>query len=308
MRASLGIAMAGVVAAGCMASTVATASSRPPTRAADIVPARFVAVTPLAPTRLAVYSARTDRLVKHLTAPMPGGGVVSPELSADASTVVFTRGQGSCASTIDTVPANGGREHVLIPMVGMGSRAIVASNASYSADGEYLIYLTIRCSAPIDKTVHVRNLHTHRTLTGPGSLGDPAVLIHHDDQVVFLSNNGLVALRLPSLRSAVHAAPPGCRYQALTGTETELVALLQCGSRDALSIVSISLRSFDVTGTLLRLGSCLAGEDISLGATGALRHAGGDLPGMPATRPASGRLPDPDSPRPQDHGPALRPL
>jgi len=124
--------------------------------------------------------------------------------------------------------------------------------------------LTIRCSAPIDETVHVRNLHAYRTLTGPGSLGDPAVLIHHDDQVVFLSNNGLVALRLPSLRSAVHAAPPGCRYQALTGTETELVALLQCGSRDALSIVSISLRSFDVTGTLLRLGSCLAGEDISL--------------------------------------------
>ncbi len=43
-----------------------------------------------------------------------------------------------------------------------------------------------------------------------------------------------------------------------------LDALLQCGPGHELSLVAISPRTFTVTRTLIRLGSCLGGETISL--------------------------------------------
>jgi hypothetical protein len=121
--------------------------------------------------------------------------------------------------------------------------------------------------------LHIRDLGTGRELTGAGVLGDAdAVFLDHDSEVVFdaamtgTGGTGLEVLRMPSMAVTAYPAPRGCRYQALAGTqtETELDALLQCGPGHELSAVAISPRTFTVTRTLIRLGSCRGGETISL--------------------------------------------
>jgi hypothetical protein len=219
---------------------------------------------------VAVYSATDGHLIRKLTVPMPGGGLGDPRLSPDGRTVIFSRGQGSCAQTIDTVPFRGGREQVLVPMTGTGNNAIIPGDPSYSADGRYLIYDTVPCGPSGHALLHIRDLGTGRELTRAGFLGDAdSVFLDHDSEVVFHATmagtgTGLEVLRMPSMAVTSHPAPRGCRYQALAATETELDALLQCGPSHKLSVVAISPRTFTVTGTLIRLGSCLGGETISL--------------------------------------------
>ncbi|HEY6314763.1 MAG TPA: hypothetical protein VIY52_28730 [Streptosporangiaceae bacterium] len=229
----------------------------PASTATGPFPATFVGIsTGATGGRLAVHSAANGRVLKYLTAAEPGGGPGLPSLSADG-TVIFQRGTGSCAATIDAVPAGGGPERVLIPMVGRGNQAIMPGLPSSSADGRYLSYLTARCSAPLDETVHLRNLHTGRELTGPGWVGPDAVFLDNDQQVVSVSGSVVAVLRVPSLTTRTYAAPRGCRYGSLAGTSTELLATLDCGARNALSVVAISPRTFAVTRTLIRLGTCL---------------------------------------------------
>jgi hypothetical protein len=222
---------------------------------------------------VAVYSATDGHLIRKLTVPMPGGGPGGPRLSPDGRTVIFARGQGSCARTIDTVPFRGGREQVLVPMTGTGDYAIIPGDPSYSADGRYLIYDTVPCGPSGHALLHIRDLGTGRELTGAGVLGDAdAVFLDHDSEVVFdaamtgTGGTGLEVLRMPSMAVTAYPALRGCRYQALAGTqtETELDALLQCGPGHELSVVAISPRTFTVTRTLIRLGSCRGGETISL--------------------------------------------
>jgi hypothetical protein len=222
---------------------------------------------------VAVYSAADGDLIRKLTVPMPGGGPGGPRLSPDGRAVIFARGQGSCARTIDTVPFRGGREQVLVPMTGTGDNAIIPGDPSYSADGRYLIYDTVPCGPSGHALLHIRDLGTGRELTGAGVLGDAdAVFLDHDSEVVFdaamtgTGGTGLEVLRMPSMAVTAYPAPRGCRYQALAGTqtETELDALLQCGPGHELSAVAISPRTFTVTRTLIRLGSCRGGETISL--------------------------------------------
>jgi hypothetical protein len=67
-------------------------------------------------------------------------------------------------------------------------------------------------------------------------------------------------LRVPSPTTRTYAAPRGCRYGSLAGTTAELFATLDCRARDALSVVAISPRTFAVTRTLIRLGTCLGGS------------------------------------------------
>jgi len=220
---------------------------------------------------VAVYSAADGHLIRKLTVPMPGGGPGGPRLSPDGRTVIFSRGQGSCARTIDTVPFRGGREQVLVPMTGTGDYAIIPGDPSYSADGRYLIYDTVPCGPSGHALLHIRDLGTGRELTGAGVLGDAdAVFLDHDSEVVFdaamtgTGGTGLEVLRMPSMAVTAYPVPRGCRYQALAGTGTGLDALLQCGPGHELSVVAISPRTFIVTRTLIRLGSCLGGETISL--------------------------------------------
>jgi hypothetical protein len=257
-----------LMAAGCSGSAAADTTAGPATTdvTAAGFPAAFVGVSSDAGTSdvVAVYSATDGHLIRKLTVPMPGGGPFDPRLSPDGRTVIFGRGQGSCAQTIDTVPFRGGREQVLVPMTGTGNNAIIPGDPSYSSDGRYLIYDTLPCDPSGHALLHIRDLSTGRELTRAGFLGDAdSVFLDHDSEVVF-AGSGLEVLRMPSMAVTSYPVPPGCRYQALAGTETELDALLQCGPAHELSVVAISPRTFRVTRTLIRLGSCLGGETISL--------------------------------------------
>ena len=271
-----------LMATGCSgpaatATTPATATATTPATAGGTgagFPADFIGVSSAATAVMAVvavYSAADGRLIRKLTVPMPGGGPGGPRLSRDGRTVIFSRGQGSCAQTIDTVPFRGGREQVLIPMTGTGNNAINPGDPSYGADGRYLIYDTVPCNPSEQALLHIRDLSTGRELTRAGFLGvADSVFLDHDSEVVIAGAGlevltaGLEVLRMPSMAVTAYPAPRGCRYPALAGTETELVALMQCGPGRELSVVAISPRTFTATQTLIRLGSCLGGETISL--------------------------------------------
>jgi len=282
-----------LLAMGCSGSTATAPRAAPPATAAAPAtvmtstpatagvtaagfPADFIGVswaTTATMAVVAVYSTADGHLIRTLTVPMPGGGLGDPRLSPDGRTVIFSRGQGSCAQTIDMVPFRGGREQVLVPMTGTGNNAINPGGPSYSADGRYLIYDTVPCGPSGHALLRIRDLSTGRELTGAGVLGDAdSIFLDHDSEVVFdaamtgTGGTGLEVLRMPSMAVTAYQAPRGCRYQALAGTETEteLDALLQCGPGHELSVVAVSPRTFTVTRTLIRLGSCLGGETISL--------------------------------------------
>jgi len=252
-------AAAATTAAGSKTAVHVSGAEAPASTAAGSFPATFIGVS-TAGSRLAVYSAANGRVLKYLTPASPGVGRVSGlELSADGGTVVFGIFGGTCTAYIDTVPADGGAVRVLIPP----AHGAIPFDASYSADGRYLIYGTVvPCPPPYryPTMIHVRNLRTGHELAGPGALPSDAVFVNDDRQVVFVNGAGLTVLQLPSLRARAYPAPPGCRYQGLAGTETELAGLLQCGARDALSVVAVSPATFAVTRTLIRLGTCLGGS------------------------------------------------
>jgi hypothetical protein len=249
-------AAAATTAAASKTAVHGSGAAVPAGTAAGSFPATFIGIS--TGRRLAVYSAANGRLLKYLTAAEPGGPPEDPELSADGGTVVFVRFGGTCTGYIDTVPAGGGAERVLIPPTPADG---IPFAASYSADGMYLIYATVvPCSSPYTKMIHVRNLRTGPELAGRGALDWDAVFVNDDRQVVSGNHAGLTVLQLPSLRARAYPAPRGCRYQGLAGTETELAGLLQCGARDALSVVAISPATFAVTRTLIRLGTCLGGS------------------------------------------------
>ena len=249
-------ATAATTAAASKTAVHVSGAEVPAGAATGSFPATFIGIS--TGSRLAVYSAANGRVLKYLTAAEPGvGRLAGPELSADGGTVVFVLYGGTCTDYIDTVPAGGGAERVLIPP----ADGDIPFAASYSADGTYLIYATVDpCSPPYPKMIHVRNLRTGHELAGPVALGWDAVFVNDDRQVVFGNDAGLTVLQLPSLRARAYPAPPGCRYQGLAGTETELDGLLQCGARDALSVVAVSPATFAVTRTLIRLGTCLGGS------------------------------------------------
>jgi hypothetical protein len=235
-------------------------------------PASFVGLSaPHSPQsaagRLAAYSTANGKRLRFLTAQEPGGGAFNPVLSADGLTVAFERGAGSCAATIDAVPAEGGRETVLIPMKFSGSRPMVPSSPAYSADGRYLGYLTTGCSVSSDDVIHVRNLRTGHELTGRGYLPERAVFVNHDRQIGFVDGDNLVIVGIPSFARRTFQPPHGCQYLLLAGTETQLAATVKCGRRHALSVVAISTSTFTVTRALFRLSRCPSCTDLSLAAT-----------------------------------------
>jgi hypothetical protein len=74
------------------------------------MPAGFVAAIG---GRIAVVSAETGRLDRYVTADQPGGGAGDPAVSPDGRTVWFSRGDGTCAAHIASVPLSGGEEQKL---------------------------------------------------------------------------------------------------------------------------------------------------------------------------------------------------
>ncbi len=261
------------VRAGAVAALVAVAglASGPAgqAHAAGRFPATFIGVATTAPAaRLAVFSAADGHRLRYLTTPQPGGGVFAPALSASGRTVAFERALGTCAGAIHTVPAAGGKERVLVPLTSPGGHDTLPFSPVYSSDGRYLLYSTTRCFPPFHRRIHLRTLATGHELTRPGVVPSGAVFVSRDQRVVHVGTGGMLAVRpVPAFTTQPHAAPRGCRYQAVAGTETRLVAVLQCGARHRLSLVAISLRTFTIIRTLNRLGSCLGSTDLSL-ATG----------------------------------------
>jgi hypothetical protein len=117
---------AGAASTGAPAAAASARATAPVTvSTAPALPKTFIGVTPLEPTRLAVYSVRTGKLLRYLTAPEPGGGVGGAQFSPNGRDLLFDRAHGTCALTIDTVPVSGGAERVLIPITGAGQQAVI---------------------------------------------------------------------------------------------------------------------------------------------------------------------------------------
>jgi hypothetical protein len=259
------------IAAGALAVVAYVAAAGNGAAAtADATPAPkiFVAKTAVGPTQLARYSATTGNRLKFLTAPEPGGGVNGPELSADGSTVLFARSQGTCAQTIDTVPTRGGAERVLIPMTGVGKAATFPDDASLSADGRYLLFNRTFCAGLSHDSLYLRNMRTGRTVLlarhGP-QLMSTAAFITHDRQVVYWDNGKLAVLNLRTLRLRFHTAPSGCRYGPLAtpGIATAVTATLDCGP--FVKVVTISPAAFRISAPIANLrGRCMQAVSISI--------------------------------------------
>jgi hypothetical protein len=258
----------GVAAANSAAGSAAVRGSARSVSAAR-APTTFVAISAAAPTRLARYSATTGRLLKFLTSPEPGGGVGAPELSANGRTVVFARADGTCAYTIDTVPASGGAEQVLIPMTGSGATAAFPFGASLSPDGRYMLYSLTPCADLGHHTLYLRDLRTGRTIRlgrGP-QLMFPAAFFDHDRQAAYnpFGIGKLTIARLRPLQLRYHIPPRGCLYGPLAtpGTGKLLTAALDCGS--LVKVVDLSPSSLRVTRTVASVaGSCVRALSISV--------------------------------------------
>ncbi|HEV7536550.1 MAG TPA: hypothetical protein VGP90_13000, partial [Acidimicrobiia bacterium] len=74
------------------------------------LPAEFVAELD---GRIVVVSAATGRVARRLTAEAPGGGASHPAVGPDGRTGWVSRGDGSCAAHLASVPAAGGPERSL---------------------------------------------------------------------------------------------------------------------------------------------------------------------------------------------------
>ena len=83
----------------------------------------------------------------------------------------------------------------MITITGSGRRAAIPFDPSYSSDGKYLLYETVRCLAPHRPLVHLRTLATGREMTAPDSVhpvAGGAVLVNSDKQFAYLTPRGQV--------------------------------------------------------------------------------------------------------------------
>jgi hypothetical protein len=219
---------------------------------------------------VAAYSASTGRRLKILVPHEPGGGVLQLALAPRDRTIAFTAGNGTCGTVIESVASTGGPVHVLVAE-GRQHGGTPASSPSYSADGRYFSYVTSYCDTQAT-FLHIRDLRTGKTRTRRISLTPFGLVFLRGDRVAVAAAGpaGLTAVSLPSLAARSYRAPSGCSYDQVAGTESRLIAALDCGRRHQLSVVSLSTRTFRVTGTVARLGSCLRADSLSLSGGGAV--------------------------------------
>jgi hypothetical protein len=215
-----------------------------------------------AANRLAVYSATDGSLMRLLTSRRSGDGAFDPTLSADGLTVAFERGRGACHQTIDTVPFAGGPERVLVPMGRSGHGPLIPSNPSFSADGRYLAYTAATCSGARAR-IHVRDLATGRELVGRSHVAGRGAFVNSDRDLAFADDGRLAVLHIPSFARRTYPGPDGCRYLAISGSDTQLVATLTCRRDPGVWITAVSTTTFVVT-TLARLLTCRSCTSVSL--------------------------------------------
>jgi WD40 repeat protein len=230
---------------------------------------------------IAVYSASTGRRLKILVPQEPGGGVLQVALAPDGRTIAFTAGDGTCGTDIKSVGTTGGPVQVLVPE-GHQHGGTPALAPSYSPDGRYFTYSTLYCDGGAT-FLHIRNLRTgmtHGYRTGLGTFG--LVFLRGDRQAVVQgvappasgayksAGQHLTVVSLPALAVRRYRPPAGCLFDQVAGTSSRLIAALTCGKRRVLSVVSLSTRTFRVTGTVARLGACLYAYNLSLAGDGAV--------------------------------------
>jgi hypothetical protein len=247
------------VAAGLPAGSTATAGSAGPATTGR--PAEFFGDW-LTPYGLAAFSAATGRAERRLVPPAAGGGVGQLALAPGGKAISFADGGGSCASSIDSVAASGGQVTVLVPYQARDG-GIPAFGPAYSSDGRYFSYGTLQCDNGAT-FLHIRDLGTGKTdvyRTNDGLQG--LTFVNDDRRGVFLADGKLAAVALPALTTRTYSPPAGCTYKQVAGTETTLVAALECGKRDRLSLVSLSVHTLQVTGTIASLGTCQLADSLS---------------------------------------------
>jgi hypothetical protein len=217
---------------------------------------------------VAAYSASTGRRLRVLVPHEPGGGVLQLALAPRGQTIAFTAGNGTCGTVIKSVASTGGPVRVLVAE-GQQHGGTPASSPSYSADGRYFSYVTSYCDT-LATFLHVRDLRTGTTLTHRINLTPFGLVFIRGDRVAVAADGsaGLTVVSLPSLAARSFRAPAGCSYDQVAGTESRLLAALDCGRRHQLSVVSISTRTFRVTGTVARLGGCRRADSLSLSGGG----------------------------------------
>ena len=119
--------------------------------AGDGMPSRFVAGLD---GRIVIVSAGTGRVVRSLTSDVPGGGAANPAVTPDGRTVWFSRGDGTCAAHLASVPLAGGAERKLpgsgeagpesLPLPRPRRAQIAYARASCSDSGEALVVGDLR--------------------------------------------------------------------------------------------------------------------------------------------------------------------
>lgn len=230
---------------------------------------------------IAAYSASTGRRLETLVPQEPGGGVFQIALGPGGRTLAFAAGNGTCGLLIESVATTGGPVRVLVPE-GRQHGGTPAFAPSYSADGRYFSYKTFYCNGNT-QFLHIRNLRTGASRVYRTALGDFGLVFIRDDRQavvqgvappVAAANHSeveqLTVVSLPSLAVRHYRAPAGCVFDQVAGTENRLIAALTCGSRRVLSVVTLSTRTFRVTGTVARVGDCLYAYDLSLAGDGAV--------------------------------------
>jgi hypothetical protein len=241
---------------------------------------------------LGVFSAGTGALEQTLVPQETGGGAWGPVLTDDGRLVVLSQGVGTCADNIDTVPVGGGSEHTLIGFMDSGPNNVTPVSFALSADGTYLAYEMVTCSNPYATELYVVSLRTGQAVSEQIPYGYALVFTADDSLALFYylgsGSDDLVVLQVPSLQEQTYPGPPGCIYTDLTAMSAGLVALMDCGTGNDLSIATISPTTFTQTGTVADLGSCLVGLSIS-----AAGQDGSDLLAEDAQGCPAGQLPQP---------------
>jgi hypothetical protein len=104
--------------------------------------------------RIAIVSADTGRVERLLTADQPSGGAEAPTVSPDGRSVWFSRGDGSCAAHLASVPVTGGDEQTVpgsgdagpegMPLPRPGHAQLAYSRSGCEHPGEALVVGDLR--------------------------------------------------------------------------------------------------------------------------------------------------------------------
>jgi hypothetical protein len=113
----------------------------------------------------------------------------------------------------------------------------------------------------------VRDLATGRELVRRSSLAGHGVFVNGDRALAFADDGRLAVLQIPLFARRTYPPPDGCRYLAISGSDTRLVATLTCPRDPGAWLAAVSTTTFSVASTLARLPACRSCTSVSLAAS-----------------------------------------